>query len=76
MLHMKDTDLKIEVSELVQRVSESIINEQEDFGEYTVESISIRNLERKARGFTAVLSVKFMDGTTEDLDLPIPDIEG
>ncbi len=70
---LSDAEIRLEISDLVDRVEASILSNNEDFEGYEVESIDLIETIRKPRGFSVRLSVVFQDGYREEIDIPMED---
>jgi len=76
MARLKDTEIRVEISKIINRVEESILRTNTDFGEYEVESIELKRVDRSNRGFTVYFTVSFVSESIDDFTtgLPLGDI--
>lgn len=68
---IRDTESRMRMAHVVRRAEESILESEDDNGEYTIVSVKFIDFARLPRGLSAELLVEFSGGQSELLTFPV-----
>src|SRR5690625_212296 len=63
-------ETRMRVAEVVHDANRSIVNHRPDFGDYSIRSIELKEVNEKTRGYDVVIEVRFANAVTENLTIP------